>query len=178
MKYDMLYFRVTEGKYIIDHIAKWRIPPLRYVVTKIASFFINANIEHMMDDWTLEQIIYNFAIMVHAYNLKDGQAAHLFKMHGIDQSEYCMAYKILVDCRDIVNGIDITIWTSDKLAKIVLRLSVVHGSFNTSITWAHKNEDGLFVSCNHRDDILEARKYIKDILIEYIARLSKYIILL
>jgi hypothetical protein len=87
-----------------------------------------------------------------------------------------MKFTVLTDCRDVVDGIDMTIWTEDKMAKINLKLSVVAGSLNTNIVWAYKNEDGIFVNYNRRNSIIEARDYIKDLLIDYISKIVGFVL--
>ena len=172
-KINTISYKVFEGKWLID---RFKYKFIRKLVTPPISFITRIKIESMMDKWSLEQILYNFAEFVHVIGLTDTKIRNLFKMFNADPDEICMKFTVLTDCRDVVDGIDMTIWTEDKLAKINLKLSVVAGSLNTNIVWAYKNEDGIFVNYNRITSIIEARDYIKDMLIDYISKIVGFVL--
>jgi len=172
-KINTISYKVFEGKWLIDQF-KYKF--IRKLVTPLVAFITRIKIESMMDKWSLEQLLYNFAEFVHVIGLTDAKIRTLFKMFNADPDEVCMKFTVLTDCRDVVDGIDMTIWTEDKLAKINLKLSVVAGSLNTNIVWAYKNEDGIFVNYSRRTSIIEAREYIKDMLIDYISKIVGFVL--
>lgn len=172
-KLNTISYKLFEGKWFIE---QFRYKFIRKIVARPVAFITRLKVESMMDKWSLEQILYNFAEFSHVTGLTDGKIKTLFRMFNADPDEVCMKFTVLTDCRDVVDGIDMTIWTEDKMAKINLKLSVVAGSLNTNIVWAYKNEDGIFVNYNRRNSIIEARDYIKDLLIDHISKIVGFVL--
>lgn len=166
---NKILYNISSFLYIKNELfTKIRIKCVRTLLNKILKLITEIKIINVLRVYNIEQILYSFAEIVNIFGLDSLDLAKIRKMNN-DTAEYGIHYTIFTDKDDMVTGIDMKIWTTDKLAKLNLKLIIKYGNFNLDITWAYKNKDGVYVNYNRTEDILIAREEIKSILIEYVS---------
>lgn len=180
--------RMCKGKNILSYLLKLRIVedslqhlPIKFIrntITKFCKFYVELKIANLLQSYDIERILYDFAECMHAFRLTDTDLAKLRIVNNdYDVEDYGIAFKVFTDSKDIsITGINLKIWTKDKMAKLILQLEVNQGIFRLDIQWAYKNDAGVYVNYSRTNDILVARDEIKSILIEYILKHVHYII--
>lgn len=166
---NKILYNISSFLYIKNELfTKIHIKCVRTLLNKILKLITEIKIINVLRVYNIEQILYSFAEIVNIFGLDYLDLAKIRKMNN-DNAEYGIHYTIFTDKDNMVTGIDMKIWTTDKLAKLNLKLIIKYGNFNLDITWAYKNKDGVYVNYNRTEDILIAREEIKSILIEYVS---------
>lgn len=143
---------------------------VRSIINTINRVRAELKIMNILRGHDIERIMYDFAEIVHIFGLESEDLVKLKKLSK-DEDEYGIVYTVFTNNRtDRVSGINMKIWTKDKMAILNLKLLIEFGNFNLNITWAYKNENGRYVNYNRTEDILVARDEIKSILIEYVSK--------
>ena len=166
---NKILYNISSFLYIKNELfTKIHIKCVRTLLNNILKFITEIKIINVLRVYNIEQILYSFAEIVNIFGLDSSALAKIRKMNN-DNAEYGIHYTVFTDKTGMVTGIDMKIWTTDKLAKLNLKLIIKYGNFNLDITWAYKNKDGVYVNYNRTEDILIAREEIKSILIEYVS---------
>ena len=172
-KYMLWFIMIKDSLHIIP------IKCIRKLFTRIIRFYTELKIVNLLYKYDIERIMYDFAETMHLFGIESNDLSKLrVKYNDSDFSEYGITYYIFTDLiKEHVTGINMKIWTKDKLAKLNLKLLVNMGSFNLDITWAFKDEEsGKYICYNRTEDILIARDEIKSILIEYVSRQMEHLL--
>lgn len=177
LKHNVILYYIANYKMIQDYIvSKIPIKFIRRKVTEFNKFFFELKIINSLEKYDIERIMYDFAQTMNVYGIDSNKLFKLRKLNNDLDSDYGITFTIFTDyIRNTVTGINIKIWTKDKMAKLNLKLVVELGDLNLNITWAYKNKNGVYVNYNRTEDILVARDEIKSILIEYITKQAVYL---
>ena len=172
----ILYYIATFVFFRDNIINKIPIKFIRNGIDNFLAFIIELKIVNKLEKYDIERIMYDFAQAMYTFGLESNDLPKLKKLNNDVDSEYGITFVIFTDYTKLnVTGINMKIWTKDKLAKLNLKLVVELGDLNLKITWAYKNKDGIYVNYNRTEDILVARDEIKSILIEYITKQAVYL---
>lgn len=156
--------------------SKIPIKCIRNSINNLNKIRTELKVVNHLEKLDIERIMYDFAETMHAYGIESNDLSKLRKLNNDITDEYGITFNVFTDNRKWnVTGINMKIWTKDKLAKLNLKLVVEVGNLNLNITWAYKNEDGIYVNYNRTEDILIARDEIKSLLIEYVTKQVIYL---
>ena len=173
---NKLYRILLSLSYDIQLIKKY-VPTkfLRSILIYLVRCVVKYRVIGLLESYSIEQILYEFAIFSNLMGLTSNKLAYLRKEYGKnDDSEYGIDYKVITNNKEMIIGIKMTIWTKDKLAKLNLDLIKKFGKFVLDVSWAYKNDNGVYVLYNRTEEILNSRKEIKELLVEYISKYCMY----
>ena len=174
---DTLLSYISRYTFYRDQIfAKIPIKCIRSIIDRIHKFRTELKIINRLERYDIERILYDFAETMHAFGIESNDLLKLRIMNDDMDSDYGITFTVFTNnISHVVTGINMKVWTKDKLAKLNLKLIVEVGDLNLNITWAYKNNNGIYVNYNRTEDILLARDEIKSILVEYSAKQVIYL---
>ena len=173
-----IYDIIIVNAYWIDKInKKIKIKFLCNILKKLIETKVKYNLIGLLEGYSIERILYDFAVFSYYLNLESNKINYIRKYideKGYNPDLFGIEYKVLSDSKDRVTGIFMVIWTEDRMAKLNLELSIEFGSLKLNVEWMYKNDQGFFETYGRIDPILNSRKEIKEILIDYISRYCLY----
>ena len=172
---NKMWDTVFESAYILSKINETiRIQFIKKIVISVLEFFLKYKLIGLLEGYSIERILYEFAIVAHSISLDSGRLNAL-KNRVDPNTDFGIDYKIRSNNRETVTGINMLIWTKNNLARLNLDLNIKFGKLVLEVEWCFKNSDGVFERYSRADAILGSRKDIKEILVEQISQHCLYL---